>query len=403
MADEKVLNENGVPMSDGLGGTESSTDTNTGQGGGSTATTVNTSDNDTVGGTTTTESGSNSSGSTDNENVKIVKDAIDTYLGASAIATVLNQIDIVEIYVDYKLGFAKLKEEYKKKNPDVDPDKVDEAVDEERASAVKEFKKEGSPTKADLQKKYDDLRLSASEAQKNISNILQEFLKTTTEAAMPNVVGPIAPNPFSISLKLYNGLSKLKKILDRVTISMKVLMTAVESLGLDQLPADHQFSKAYNSLLGIIAGPLKTIQSNIAKSEADNAEDMFVGEAINKFKENYWVDNFDDSGRINGKAIEEFTRDDQDIYEWPLNKSSRNKLFRRRTKLSTLNKALSREFFRITKAIEYNTALNSAIIEAKQSYLEFKKTNVSNNSTTTNTTGGGSDKGPGGNVFIGTK
>ena len=403
MADEKVLNENGVPMSDGLGGAESSTDTNTGQGGGSASTAVSTTESGTTGSTTTTKSGSNSSDSTDNENAKIVKEAINTYLGASAIAEVLKRIDIVEIYVDYKLGFAKLKEDYKKENPDIDPDEIDKAVDAERTYAVEKFKEEGSPTKADLQKKYDDLRLSASEAQKNISNILQEFLKTTTEAAMPNVVGPIAPNPFSISLKLYNGLSKLKKILDRVTISMKVLMTAVEALGLDQLPADHEFSKAYNGLLGIIAGPLKTIQSNIAKSEADNAEDMFVGEAINQFKENYWVDNFDDSGRINGKAIEEFTRDDQDIYEWPLNKSSRNKLFRRRTKLATLNKSLSREFFRITKAIEYNTALNSAITEAKQSYLEFKKTNVSNNSTTTNTTGGGSDKGPGGDVFIGTK
>lgn len=403
MADEIVLDENGVPMSDGLGGTESSTDTNTGQGNGASSTTVSTTNSDTAGGTTTTESGSNSSDSTDNENAEIVKGAINTYLGASAIAEVLKKIDIVEIYVDYKLGFAKLKEEYKKENPDVDPDKVDEAVDEERAFAVKEFKKEGSPTKADLQKKYDDLRLSASEAQKNIGNILQEFLKITTEAAMPNVVGPVAPNPFSISLKLYNGLSKIKKTLDRVAISMKVLMTAVEALGLDQLPADHRFSIAYNTLLGLVAGPLKTIQSNIAKSEADNAEDVFIGDAVNKFKENYWVDNFDSSGRINGKAIEEFTGEDQDIYEWPLNKSSRNKLFRRRTKLAALNKSLSREFFRITKAIEYNTALNSAITEAKQSYIEFNKTNASNNSTTTNTTGGGSDKGPGGDVFIGTK
>ena len=236
--------------------------------------------------------------------------------------------------------------------------------------------------------------------------ILKEFLKTTTEAAMPNVVGPVAPNPFSIALKIYNGLSKLKKIIDRVVISMQVFMTAVEALGLDQLPPNHQFSKSYNALLGAIAGPLKKIQSSIAKSEEDNAESMFIGEAIDKFKEGYWVDNFDGTGKINGRIIEEFIGEDQNVYEWPLTTSAKRKLVNRGGALVAMGKRDDREFFRIDTALTYNSALNGAIKRAEEDYEEFNKTNVSNTTTSNGsnaTDAGGNNKGPGGDVKIGTK
>lgn len=215
-------------------------------------------------------------------NEQVVQKFVTDYLKLSAIG--LTYKEFVPIYVDNKLGFAKLKEEYKKANPDMDPKEIDAAVDEERQAVIKEFDPEEGTTssKEELKKKFDDLQAAMAEIRRNMGSIVKEFAKTTGEAFMPTTVGPVIPNPLSIALKLINGITKIKKILDRVTIALATFMALSKALGLDD-------TDPYNAVIDATARPLKIIMGLINKQESDPkfAEQKALDDYLQNAKENW--------------------------------------------------------------------------------------------------------------------
>lgn len=298
-------------------------------------------------------------------NAETVKIAIDKYLAASTIALTFEQL--VPLYVDNKLGFSKLAAEYKKANPDEDAKDIDDVVKVERDNTIKEFSEGFS--KDELKKKFDDFKLSASEAQTAMSGVVKEFSKVIAESAMPNVVGPVAPNPFSIALKLFNGIARVKKLVDRTVISMRIFMTAAEALGLDK-------TDEYEKLMGIVAGPLKAIQSTIAKKEAESTEDLELAQALEDAKKGYTALTRDGQ-KQNGIDIEKVIAEEFSIYEWPLNFKSKKQI----AGAVVFTGRQSLRNFRAKLAIDYDDWLNFTI----KQLLESNNSTDSKPNITTNT------------------
>ena len=234
-------------------------------------------------------------------NEQVVQKFVIDYLKLSAIG--LTYKEFVPIYVDNKLGFAKLKEEYKKANPDMDPKEIDAAVDEERQAVIKEFDPEEGTTssKEELKKKFDDLQAAMTEIKRNMGSIVKEFAKTTGEAFMPTTVGPVIPNPLSIALKLINGITKIKKILDRVTMALATFMALSKALGLDG-------TDPYNAVIDAAALPLKAITGLINRQESDPkfAEQKALDDYLQNAKEN-WP--YGKTNNIDYQTVEGWGRD----------------------------------------------------------------------------------------------
>lgn len=303
-------------------------------------------------------------------NEEIVQGFIDDYLKLSFAAFTFEKV--VEIYVDQKLGFAKLKEEYKEANPDVDPNEIDAAVDEERKNAIQQFNDADSSARDELKKKYDDFKVAAVDAKKNVTQLSKEFTKGATEAVMPNVVGPVAPNPFSVALKVYTLISNFKRLLDRVIISMQIFMTAAKALGINE-------TEEYDQFMAIVATPIKAVNDLISKKEADSAEVLALEEAISKAKKEYKTPSFDGSYDLDGAAVEKAIADEFELYIWPLKTLQRKKL----TDAIAFNKRSDRRNFRGRMGLAYDDWYRQTL---KQ--LEDSSSNTGNVST--GSTGGSS-------------
>lgn len=279
MADEKVIGGGVGGLNTGDSGINDGTSGDGGSVGGGGSSTSSSSGVVTPSSTSGT-SGSSGVGNESSDDQELVEDVVKKYLALSAIGLTYEQL--VPIYVDNKLGFAGLKAEYKKDNPDLDPKDIDAAVDEERAKAIEEFTTEGSTAKDELKKKYDDFQTSLATVKKDLSSIVTEFAKTMTEAVMPTTIGVGAPNPVSISLKVINGITKIKKILDRVFAALAVFMASAKALGLDG-------TDGYDDIISGIARPLRVIQNLISKKEADESyqENLALQNYLQTAKENW--------------------------------------------------------------------------------------------------------------------
>ena len=236
-------------------------------------------------------------------NEQVVQNFVTGYLALSAIGFTYEEL--VPTYVEKKLGFGKngkdLKDKLKEENPDMDPNEIDAEVDKAQKETVEQFTEEGNAAKEDLKKKFDDLQAAMAEIRKNMGSIVKEFAKTTGEAFMPTTIGLGAPNPLSISLKLINGITKIKKILDRVTIALATFMALSKALGLEGTPP-------YNAVIDAAALPLKTIMGLINKQESDPkfAEQKALDDYLQTAKEN-WP--YGKTNNINYKTVEEWGRD----------------------------------------------------------------------------------------------
>ena len=376
MADEILLDENGVPMSDGLGGTTTTNDSNTGQGSGASNSVGQSSTSGTSG------TASNDNESNDTSDAKLVEDAVATYLKASAVALTFEQL--VPLYVDNKLGFAELKESYKKANPDVDPGEIDKAVDTERQAAIDSFTKEGSNAKDELKKKYDEFKQSLVTIKKELGSLPKEFAKTTGEALMPTTIGLGAPNPLSITLKLYNGISKIKRILDRVFAAIAVFIAASKALGLDG-------SEGYNQVMSFIAIPLKLVQDLISKQEADPKyqESVALANYLEEAKKNWphgqtiglTYQDIEDIGRTGfgvrtGSVV---------INTWPMEPKDRARV-EEWYNICISNPTYSKQASTINAILKYNDYLGWAIKEFKKNQKTLTDSNTENNDTSSNTT-----------------
>ena len=408
MADEIVLDENGVPMSNGLGGTESSDDTNTGQGGGAAGPTTN-STSGTSGTTTNTTTpiptNDDDTSGDDMSDAEFVESVVKTYLAFSQIPNIAIPAyeQLVELYVDNKLGFAKLKEKYKKDNPDVDPDEVDKAVDEERKAAVDEFNKDGSVAKDELKKKYDDFQSALAQMNKDLKSLLKESAKVIAEAFMPTTIGLGAPNPLSIVLKLYNGLVKIKKILDRVFTAMALFIGTSKALGLDG-------TQGYNDIMSYIANLLRPIQNLIAKQEADESfqENVALAEYLDNAKKAWpW-------GQTNGVNYQDIESKGREgihinikgstskltINMWPMEPKDRQKVVKTQThSLDYYGANSDEEILKTYEAVlKYNDYLGFVTKKFKEEYKQILAVSNENNNTSDSSSTTSDANSSGGNV-----
>ena len=236
-------------------------------------------------------------------NEQVVQKFVTGYLELSAIGLTYEQL--VPLYVDNKLGFGKngkdLKNKLKEENPDMDPKEIDAEVDKAQEETVREFTEEGTAANEELKKKFDDLQAAMAEIRQNMGSIVKEFAKTTGEAFMPTTIGLGAPNPLSISLKLVNGITKIKKILDRVTIALATFMALSKALGLEGTPP-------YTAVIDAAALPLKTIMGLINRQESDPefAEQQALDDYLQTAKEN-WP--YGKTNNIDYKTVEGWGRD----------------------------------------------------------------------------------------------
>ena len=395
MADEKVIgggvgswNTGDTGINDGTAGVGDSAD---GGGGGTTGqpttgTTNSTSGTSGTGGT----SGSSAIGTmTDAE---LVQSVVTKYLALSGIGLTYKQF--VPIYVDNKLGFAKLKEEYKKANPDMDPKEIDAAVDEEKQAVIKEFDPDDGTTasKDELEAKFNEFKSSVAKIKKDLGSIASEFAKTIGEAFMPTTIGLGAPNPLSITLKLFNGITKIKKILDSVFAALSVFMLSAKALGLDE-------TDGYNEIMTAVATPLRVIQDLISKQESDPSyqEDVALATYLEEAKKNWPYGQAND---IDYTTVEGWGRDgitysgggtNQNlvISIWPIeDPKDRQQLVsligaynRYNTQLPSGVGIYDGLIFKMETMLKYNDYLGWLIKEFRKNYNTLADSNQNNNST----------------------
>ena len=387
MADEKVigggvggLNTGDSGINDGSSGTG---------GGGGTNSTQSSTNTPGTSGTTGTSSTAGSSAIGTMSDAELVQSVVTKYLALSSIG--LTYELLVPIYVDNKLGFAKLKEDYKKANPDMDPADIDAAVDEERKAAIKEFDPEEGTTasKDELEAKFNEFESSVAKIKKDMGSIAAEFAKTIGEALMPTTIGLGAPNPLSITLKLYNGITKIKKILDSVFAALSVFMLSAKALGLDD-------TDGYNEIMTAVATPLRVIQGLISKQESDPKykEDVALATYLEEAKKN-WP--YGQAYDIDYKTVEDWgrsgilysgggTNQNLVINIWPIeDPKDRQKLvglISSHTKYNT-GGIYDAKILKMEVILKYSDYLGWVSKEFKKNYNTLADSNENNNSTDT--------------------
>jgi hypothetical protein len=292
MAEDKILSA--VDGNTGGGGNGGNT-----AGNGNTAGTGNT----TGTGNTSSNSGPSVAG------LDSIMIAITAYLAVSSM--VPSYEDVVEIYVDKKMGFDKLEEKAIAANPDEDPAEVKAMVKEERKNMVEYYTKGAG--KEDLEKKYNDLKVATTNSLKSIKQLPADVAKAITESVMPPVVGPVAPNPVSAALKVYNHFARIKRIVDTIMVSMLTMLTAIKILGLEKEPWVAQ-------IISPVAGPLSAIQGQLDKKQKE------MDEATSDVGDQYKA--VDPDGKeITGNQIEDIARDKyQMLGAWPYDKETKKKV-----------------------------------------------------------------------------
>ena len=337
----------------------------------------------TTSGTTTSTSGTSGSSAvgTMTEEAQLVQSVVTKYLALSAIG--ITYKDLVPIYVDNKLGFAKLKEEYKRDNPDMDPKEIDAAVDEERQATIDEFNKDGSASKDELEAKFNEFESSVAKVRKDLGSIAAEFSKTIGEAFMPTTIGLGAPNPLSITLKLFNGITKIKKILDSIFAALSVFMLSAKALGLDG-------TDGYNEIMAAVATPLGVIQGLISKQESDPSyqEDIALATYLEEARKNWPYGQANDIDYI---TVEGWGRDGVDfasttikISIWPIEEpKDRKKILDQLNvyKQYNTNNVYDTRITKLEAIIKYSDYIGWLAKEFRKNYKTLADSNQNNNST----------------------
>lgn len=321
MPEQIIGGNSGAPMSDGTGGTVeqgnntqgggSNTGVNTSNTGGtgSTGNTGGSTGGNTGGSGGATGSGGGSTGGSGNSIIDSLMEIIMIYLAISSM--IPSYEDVVEIYLDNKMGFKDLEEKIKETNPDEDPDVIKEKVKEERKNMVEYYT--NGPGREDLEKKYNDLKVAVSDSLKSIGQLPKDIAKAAAEAAMPPVLGPVAPNPISTVLKIYNHFSRIKKVVDTIAVSTLVLLTAIKVLGLEKEAFVDKIIVPIKTGLAAIQGQLDKEQEKADKETQD------VGD--------FYITEDPDGNEVTGNDLELIAMNRYEILStWPLDKESKKRV-----------------------------------------------------------------------------
>lgn len=329
MPEQDDIFNTGVPMSNGIGGTVEQGSSSTGGGAPRPGNTNTPAGNSAGASNTPTPSPpaaagtNNPGGSQAQSNVEYVKRAIDKYFGASALIFSFEMI--VDIYIDKVLMFEAILQQYIKKAEEAG------AKAEEIKQIKENFKKEKEalveyylhgPGMAELKKKFNELKFTIHQLKTTITSIPKDFAKMVAEATMPNVLGPVSPNPFSTVLKIYNGIVRIKRMLDAIFIALQTFISVAESLGVSK-------TKPFEEFMGVIAAPLRALEGlsgKIKKKEESLSADLEMQGKIEEAKKN-WSYPHPNGKVMNAKQVEDLARGDRfKMYQFPLTGKNRKDL-----------------------------------------------------------------------------
>ena len=328
MAEKEAGPNKGVPMSNGIGGTITvpgasgeGSYAGVGQYIGSGSSNNNTGGDTAAGG----DSGSGDSGSSQSNppeltNAEYVQQAVDNYLGTSALFWGFEEI--VDIYIDKKLNAENWEEEYLEEQEGLIQEEIDaikQYIKEEKEKLKEQFK--NTDLKDELKKKFDELKITAKELKDDLKPIPAEFAKIMSEALMPNVIGPVGPNPLSTALKIYLGIARVKKLVDRAFISLQLFLTVAESLGINKTQPFNQFMAPLAASLRGLANLLERMK----KKEEEGQDLLEYQEQVEKAKKDWSYTNYGESWTA--QKIEERARGDNfKMFEFPLSSNNRKDL-----------------------------------------------------------------------------
>ena len=193
MPERIVAPNSGVPMSNSNGGTQETGGDQT-QGGGAANPGVGS-----VGTSGTSNAPSSSSASNDLMLAELTS-AITAYLAVGAILP--GDDFIMDLYMDNKLGFKTIEKDLEEANPEVDKKTIKDLVKAEKEK-TKAFLQ--GPGKAAFKDKLDQLKIEIKDMQSTMGSVAQEVTMSITDAFMPPVVGPVAPNPLSSVTNFLSG------------------------------------------------------------------------------------------------------------------------------------------------------------------------------------------------------
>jgi hypothetical protein len=357
MAEQKDTNNAGVGTlntgNSGINDGTLSVDSNSGAGGGGgNSTTASLGTGSTSGSSGSSGNSSSSTSTPPNQNVEYLKNSIDAYLGTSIMGYAFE--DIISVYVDKKLGFETAEQEYLENNKDLTPDEVQDvkkAMKEEKEAAIETFK--SGTSKDELKKKFNEFKSSAFEVGKAVKSVPTEFVKVISESIMPNVIGPVGPNPFSSVLKAYNGIARLKRSIDTIFISTQVLITSAEAIGIDKTPQ-------FNAFISPFANGLRTLQTtigNIKNKEEEDASDVAMQAKIEEAKKSW---NYRFAGKTwTADSVEEMARGPLfKIFVFPITNDNRRDLENAVKKIGSSDAAKRQKAKWAHVILKYNDWLN---------------------------------------------
>ena len=305
MPERIVAPNSGVPMSNSNGGTQETGGDQT-QGGGAANPGVGS-----VGTSGTSNAPSSSSASNDLMLAELTS-AITAYLAVGAILP--GDDFIMDLYMDNKLGFKTIEKDLEEANPEVDKKTIKDLVKAEKEK-TKAFLQ--GPGKAAFKDKLDQLKIEIKDMQSTMGSVAQEVTMSITDAFMPPVVGPVAPNPLSSVLKISLKIIAIKTKIDIVLAGVLVVLKLMDELGLGE-------HRAVTDIVQL-AAPIVRVQQSLkdafakAEKEAKDSDDGYKTEHPEA-----GGGNIEEGATITGQEIQIEAQSRYSVNgEWPLKKKNR--------------------------------------------------------------------------------
>lgn len=262
-----------------------------------------------------------------NENfIKLEKIANDYFkasnlvgLAAGIMAAFPTYETVLEIYVDEKLGFKKLREEaaeIAEENPEMTEDELKAEIKKRRKEAIEYYLNEGRQELEDI---YNNLKAQVINFTKEIERIVKEILNKIKAILLPPVLGPIAPNPLSSLASFAALLLDIKARLDKIMTSLLVVMGFIKKLGLE----NNQFTTGFTSK---VLTPINKMQKAIGSLSKKNDAAIEAEKAANVDNtryDKYYTTVDPDGNETNGVAIREFAADRYNVYTIPFDPETR--------------------------------------------------------------------------------
>lgn len=222
---------------------------------------------------------------------------------------------VTTLFVAVVAGFNEFEKNAKKiaEENDIPEEDVKKTIKEQKDAFLESMKTTG---KQFIKSKRDELKAMVAQMKEEATEIPKSLIKAASEAIMPTMISPGAPNPASTALRLYLSLVAIKRmVLSVLTLTSRILNLIIE-LGLNETP----FAKIVTGVTKPILDLKKKIDDELSKSDKAECE-----KATPK---DYTVKD-PDGKEITGLDVQAKAKSWLDIQTWPLSKSNKRKVKKR--------------------------------------------------------------------------